>query len=186
VKRAIDAAIFRNAVKIFGACVFPARGKLDKRNFVGRVAVNFVSAKKKENGFGTMLASGFEEIDGAEGVDFKIEYGNIAGFVVRGLRGAVNDEIEAARAEKFVERGAVANVRGEMREIFRGRFEAIEIPERVAGGAEKFAAHVVVNAHDGIALAVKMFGGLRTNEAAASGDKNNLWHAGIFARSGRR
>ena len=46
-----------------------------------------------------MLAGRFEEIDGAEGVDFKIENRNVAGFVVGRLRGAVNDEIEAARAE---------------------------------------------------------------------------------------
>ncbi len=120
VKRAVNAAIFGDAVKILGASVFPTRGKFDERNFVGSVAINFVGAKEKENGFGAMLAGGFEEIDGAEGVDFKIENGNVASFVVRRLRGAVNDEIEAARAEKFVECGAVANIHGEVREILGG------------------------------------------------------------------
>ncbi len=115
-KRAVNAAIFGDAVKILGARVFPASGKFDERNFIGGVAVNFVGAEEKENGFGAMLASGFEEIDSAEGVDFKVENGNVAGFVVRGLRGAVNDEIEAARAEEFVECGAAANVSGEVRE----------------------------------------------------------------------
>ena len=185
-ERAIDAAIFRDAVKIFGAGVFPASGKFSERNFVGSVAVNFVGAEKNENGIGRMLAGGFEEINGAESVDFKIENGNVAGFIVRGLRGAVNDEIEATRAKKFVESNAVANVHGEVREIFGGRFEALEIPEGVAGGAEKFAAHVVVNADDGVALTIEMFNGFRADEAAASRDENRLWHERSFARSRSR
>ena len=71
-----------------------------------------------------------------------------------------------------------------MREIFGGRFEAFEIPERVTSGAEEFAAHVVVNANDGVALAIEVCDSFRADEAAASGDKNCLGHAGIFARSG--
>ncbi len=169
---AVDAAIFGDSVKIFGARVFPASGKLNERNLVGSVAVNFVGAKKNENGFRRMLARGFEKINCAEGVDFKIEDGNVASLVVRGLRGTVNDEIEAARTKKFVERGAVANVGGEVRKSFGGRFEAFEIPERVAGGAEKFAAHVVVNADDGVALAIEVCDSFRANESAASGDEN--------------
>ena len=122
-----------------------------------------------------MLARGFKKIDGAEGVNFKVEDGDVAGFVVRRLRGAVNDEIEAARAEQFVERGPVANIHGVMREIFGRSFEAVEIPEGVTGGAEKFAAHIVVNADDGVALTVKMFDRFGTDKAAASGDENGSW-----------
>src|SRR2546430_2905204 len=175
VKRAVDPAIFGDAVKILGAGVFPTRGKFDERNFVGSVAINFVGAEEKENGFGAMLASGFEEIDGAEGVDFKIENGNVAGFVMGRLRGAVNDEIEAARKEHFVERGAIANIHGVMREIFSRRFEAVEIPEGVAGGAEKFAAHIVVNANDDVALTVQKVDRFGTDKAAAAGDENGSW-----------
>jgi len=49
-----------------------------------------------------------------------------------------------------------------MRESFGRGLEAVEIPEGVTGGAEKFAAHIVVNADDGVALAVKMFDSFRT------------------------
>jgi hypothetical protein len=41
-----------------------------------------------------METGGFEKIKGAESVDFKIEDGDIARLVVRGLRSAVNNEIE--------------------------------------------------------------------------------------------
>ena len=83
-------------MKIFGVGVFPASGKFNESNFVRSVAVNFIGAEKNKNGFGRMLARGFKKIDGAEGVNFKVEDGDVAGFVVRRLRGAVNDEIEAA------------------------------------------------------------------------------------------
>jgi hypothetical protein len=84
----------------------------------------------------------------------------------------MHDEIEAVGVEEFVESGAVANVYGEVREILCRRLEAVEIPESVAEGAEKFAAHVVVNADDGMALAVNVFDGFGPNEAAAAGDQD--------------
>ena len=103
---------------------------------------------------------------------------------MRRLRGAVNDEIEAARAEKFVECGTVANIHGEVCEIFGRGLETVEIPESVAGGAEKLAPHVVVNADDSVALAVKIFDRFGTDKAAAAGDEDDPGHRGIFARSG--
>src|SRR5215470_7806905 len=107
VQCAVNAAIFANAAEILRARVVPPRGKFLQRNFVGSVAVNLVSAHEKENRFGAVLTRGFEKIERSEGVNFEIEDGNVPRLVVRRLRGAVNDQIETLRLEKFVERGAI-------------------------------------------------------------------------------
>jgi len=57
-----------------------------------------------------MLAGGFEQIESAERIDLKIENGNVAGFVVGRLSGAVNDQLEAIGFEKLFERVAIANL----------------------------------------------------------------------------
>ena len=95
-QRAVDAAIFGDAVVVLWAGIFPAGFQFLEGEFVGRVTINLVGAQKNEDRFGAMKARGFEKIDRAEGVDFKIENGDIPRLVVRRLRRTVNDQIEAA------------------------------------------------------------------------------------------
>ena len=170
-KRPVDAAIFVDAFVVLGAGVLPAGLQLFQGNFIGGIAINFVGADEDEDGLGAVQAGGFEEIDGAEGVDFEIEDGDVAGLIVGGLRSAVNDQVEGVRAEKFFEGKAVADVQIEVRKIPGDAAEALEIPGGVAGLAEENAAHVVVDANDGMTLAVKMFHGLRTDQPAGAGDE---------------
>ena len=99
-QRAVNAAVFRNAVVVFRSRILPAGFQFLERDFVGGVAINLVGAQKDENRFGTVEAGGFEKIDRAESVDFEIQNGDVARLVVGGLSGAVNDEIEALRAEE--------------------------------------------------------------------------------------
>src|SRR5262249_17030477 len=103
--------------------------------------------------------------------DFEVEDGNVARFVMRRLCCAVDNEIESARAEQFLECSTIPDIRGEMGEVFRRGFEAFEIPERVTGCAEKFAPHVVINADNVISLALKVLDRFRADEAAAAGNQ---------------
>jgi hypothetical protein len=61
-------------------------------------------------------------------------------------------------------------------ELFCGELKPIEIPERIASGAKKFAAHVVVHADDVVALPVEMLDSFRADESAAAGDENGFGH----------
>ena len=61
-----------------------------------------------------------------------------------------------------------------MSKIPSDAFESLEIPPRVADGTEKELAHVVIHADDLVPLPVKVLDGLRTDEAAASGNEDCL------------
>jgi len=89
-----------------------------------------------------------------------------------GRRSGQSDQ--SAASEEFIERGAIANINGEMGEVLCGGFEAIEIPKRVSCCAKKFAAHIVVNADDPIALAVELLDSFRANEPATPSDENHF------------
>src|SRR5208337_3791918 len=109
-KCTIDAAIFANTVVVFGSGIFPAGFKLRNRKLVWAVAVNFVGAEKNEGCFGTMEASGFEQIDCSKRVHFKIYNGYVPRLVVRRLCGAVDDQIERLRSKERFEGDPVADV----------------------------------------------------------------------------
>ena len=121
-----------------------------------------------------METSAFEKIDGAKGVHFKIESGNISGLVVGGLSGAVNDQVEGMGAEKLFECGAIANIDFVMSEVASDLAKTVQIPAGVAGLAEEDPAHVVVDAVDGVALAIEMFDGFGADQAAGAGDENGF------------
>ena len=94
-ERLVDPAIFADAVVVFWPGVFPAGFELLEGKFVGGVAIDLIGAEKDEDRFGTMEARGLEQVDRAKRINFKIENGDIARFVVGRLRGTVNDQIEA-------------------------------------------------------------------------------------------
>jgi len=172
VEGSVDAAGFINAVKVFRAGIVPASGKFGEGNFVGGISIDFVGAEKDKDGFRRMLARGFEQVDGAERVDFKIENGDVASLVVRRLRGTVDDQIEAIRTEELLDGRAIADIQADVNEAVGFGFQAFEVPKSVAGGAEEFAAHVVVDANDIVTLAVEMFDSFRADESAGTSDKN--------------
>src|ERR1700756_1173044 len=140
-------------------------------NFVRGVAINLVGAHEDEDRVAAMLASGFEQIESAERIDLKIENGNVAGFVVGRLSGAVNDQLEAIGFEKLFERVAIANIEAGVMKILRRTFEAIQIPSGIARCAEKHLAHVVVHSNDAMALSIKILHCLGADKSATSCDK---------------
>src|SRR4029434_1589761 len=106
-----------------------------------------------------------------ERVDLKIEDGNVAGFVVRGLRGAVYDHVKTVFLEQVVQRSAVPNIDTRVLNSLGGALQWFEVPGSVTLRAEKYLAHVVVHADDTMALAVKMFRRFGSDQTAAACDE---------------
>ena len=82
--------------------------------------------------------------------------------------------VEAMLLEQRQHAVAVADVELAVLEARRDCFQPLEIPARVALGAEEFAPHVVVHADDRVALPVEILDGLRADQPAASGNQNVL------------
>src|SRR5256885_15761325 len=70
VKRAVDPAIFGDAVKILGAGVFPTRGKFLSSNFPRGGATNAPGALEKAHGIAATVARGFYAFGCAQSVSF--------------------------------------------------------------------------------------------------------------------
>ena len=119
-----------------------------------------------------MLSCRLQEIHGADRVDVEIDQRNLARLIVRRLRRAVDDQIESLRSKKFFDGSPVANIQRRVRKPLGRSFQPLEIPERIARGAEKHAAHIVVHADDFMPLPVKVLDRLRADQTTASGDKN--------------
>src|SRR3974390_397547 len=168
----VDAALLGDAVVVFRTRVLPAGFQFLERKFVGRVAVDFVGAEQNEHRFGAMEAGSLEKIDRAEGVDFEIEDGDIARLVVGRLGGAVNNQIKAIGTKEGFKTDAIAHVEFMMNEIPGDRAKTIQIPGGVTGRAKENLAHIVVDAVDFVALAIKMFNGFRTDQSTRAGNQN--------------
>jgi hypothetical protein len=87
------------------------------------------------------------------------------------VRGAVNDQVEAMRAEESVESGSVADVEVVVSEVFDDVEEAVTVPGCVARLTEEHGSHVVIDTVDVVSLTIKMLHGLGTNEAAGAGNE---------------
>src|SRR6267142_6007159 len=109
-QRLVDAASFADAREVFRPGVVVSRLQLLKWNFVRRIAVDLISAHHYENRIAAMLPGSFQQIDGAKRVNFKIEDGNVAGFVVGRLCGAMDDQVETVALEKIIQRIAITNI----------------------------------------------------------------------------
>src|SRR6267378_2323790 len=119
-----------------------------------------------------MLARRFQEVHRAEGIHLEIEQGNLSRFIVRRLRRAVDDQIEALRSKEFFDGRSVANVQRRVRESLGHGLQPLQIPERVARRAEENPPHVVIHAHNFMSLPVEMLDRFRTDQSAAAGDQN--------------
>ena len=103
-----------------------------------------------------METRGLQKIHSSERVDFENEQGDISGLVVGRLCGAMDNQIEALGAEKRFQADSVADVEIMVGEVLCYLTQSLEIPGGVARFSEKDLAHVVIDAVDLMALAVKM------------------------------
>src|SRR6266550_1966275 len=171
-QRLIDPTALGDTREIFRPRVVVPLLQLRKWNLVGRIAINLVGAQKYEYRLGRMLARRFQEIHRAKRIHLEIEQGNLSRFIVRRLRRAVDDQIEALCSKEFFDGRSVANVQRRVSEPLGYGLQPLQIPERVARRAEENPPHVVIHAHNFMSLPVEMFDRFRTNQSAATGDQN--------------
>jgi hypothetical protein len=103
-----------------------------------------------------MKTRGLQKIDSTERIDFEIEQGDVPGFVVGRLRGAMDNQIEPLGAEKRFQPRSVADVDIMVGEVLCYSTQSFEVPGGVAGFSEKDLPHVVIDAMDLMALTVKV------------------------------
>src|SRR6267142_1733671 len=166
------AEVFVDSFEIRRVGVVVARTGFAQRFLVGSVAVHFVGAHEDKRSLSAVLARGLEKIHCAERVDFKIEQRNVGRFVMRWLRGAMKDQVEAMLAKQSHDPFAVADIERGWSEALRYSLQALQIPQRISRWAEEHAAHVVVRADDVMALPVEIFDRFGANQAATSGHED--------------
>ena len=127
-QRAVNAAGFVDSFVIGRIGIVVASRGLLQRLLVGRVAVHFVGAHENKCGVAAMLARGFQQIHGAQRVHFKIQERDVRRFVMRRLRRAMDDQVEAIFAEQRHDPVAVSNIERQRSELSRSFLEPLEIP----------------------------------------------------------
>ena len=128
--------------------VVVSRWQFDQRQFVGDVAVDLVGAHQDEHGLGGVPARGFQQVERARGVDVEVIERAVLGQVVRGLSGAVDDQVGSGVGDDAVHRCAVADVERVVFEARAGLLEPSKVPVGIATGAEEVGPHIVIDSED--------------------------------------
>ena len=176
--RLVDREGFGDTMIVSGIVVIPARVEFAERDGIWAIAVNFVRGHVDERRLGASLAGGFEEVQRADGVSVEVIKGNRSRAIVRGLRGGVDDDVGFDFCDKIENALPVANVQFVVGEAWDEVSEAFLVPTRVALGAKKGRALVVVHPMDGTALPGEKNRYFGTNEAGGAGDEG--FHGGII------
>ena len=115
-----------------------------------------------------MLAGGFEQIQRTQRVHLKIDQRNVSGFIVRGLRGAMDNQVKRVFLEDRLNPHTIPDVEIIVAEILGGTLKTLQVPGRVSRNAKELAPHVVIDTDDGMPLPVKVLHSFGTDEAAAA------------------
>ena len=152
----------------------PARLLLDQRQPVRRVAVDLVGRGEDEDGVRAVLATGLEQIEGADGVDAEVRERLASGPIVRRLRGGVDDgrDVGAVVRQHPTHGRGVPDVEV-LVTVARpvATLELGPLPRCRGLVAEEALAHVVVDADDLVAARHERIDGLRANQSGRPGDE---------------
>ena len=116
------------------------------------------------------IARGHQHVHRADRVDVEIVVRNGRGFIVRRLRGRVDDEVGPLGGEQIAHALAVANIEIEVAVAGNGIHQ---IAHHGAGGArraEELLPHIVIDADDVPTFAGQQARALGADESAGSGD----------------
>src|SRR5438094_7857412 len=164
----VKSAVFIDAVIILWLGIVVACFQLHQRQFIWRIAVDFVCAHMDEHGLGTELARGLKEIHGANSVDIKVNERNAGGFIMGRLRGAVNDAVEAVLLEQVKYVLATTDIEMEMLKTAGDLLETREIPGGVTRSSKKLSAHIIIYTIDVVSISIEIDDRLRADEPIAS------------------
>jgi hypothetical protein len=126
-----------------------------------------------KHGVRAELPSRLQQVDRTQRIHLEVEQRNVARLVVRGLSGAVYDEVERLGSEQMEETLAISDVQVAVPEVLRAGFQPVQIPDRIAALTEERRAKVVVDAHDQLGQTIVVFHGLGANQSAAAGNQNS-------------
>ena len=171
VLRLVDREGFGDAVFVGGIVIIPARVEFAQSDGIWPIAVNFVRGHVDERRLGAGLAGGFKEVQCADGVGVEVVKRNRRCAVMRGLRGGVDDDVGLNFCNEVENTLPVADVEFVVGEAGDEIGEAFLVPARVALGAKKCRALVVVHPVDGAALAGEKNRDFRTDEAGGASDE---------------
>ncbi len=168
----VDGKVLGDAVGIGGIGVVPAGFQLGQSNGVRPIAIDLVGGHVDEGRFGTGLAGGFQQVQGADGVGIKIIEGDGGGAVVGRLGGGVDDGIGLQCLQHGEHAGTVADVELMVNEGSPEGFgEPALVPPGIALRAEEDGALVVVDPVDGPAELCKVHADFGADEAGGAGDE---------------
>ena len=129
----IDPARLIDAVPVGGVRVVVARCQFVERLFVRDIPVHLIRAQENKARFGTELPHRLENVRCSQRVHFKIDQRNLFRLVMRRLRGAVQNRVEAVLLEKREDSLPVANIQVAMLKPLGGFFQAREVPAGIPG-----------------------------------------------------
>jgi hypothetical protein len=172
--RLIDCHVLGDAVGVFRIIIIPARRQFFELNAIGSITVNLVGRKVRENDRSADASRGFEQIESTAGVHVEILERHLGREIVAGLRGAMDDCIRLDIRDRFDDRFAIADIQFVMGKMFQFRGNALQVPTRVAFGAEELGAHVVINAVNVPTLGIKVLRDSRTDQTGAAGNQNSF------------
>ena len=116
-----------------GSRVVVARCQLVERLFVRRVSVHLIRAQKHKPRFRAELPHRLQHVRGSQRVHLKIHQRNFLRLVMRRLRRAVQNRVEAVFFEERKDSLTVANVQIAMLESLGGFFQTRKVPGGITG-----------------------------------------------------
>jgi hypothetical protein len=173
----IDTQVFINAprsVWMVGIDGVPSL-QFHQGQAVGSISIHLVGAQVDKDRLGTVGAGGFQQDEGAVGVDREVGARCLGGPVMGRLGCAVHDEFNlgAMALEKRADRILIPNAQVGVAVVGQALLELSPVPVRAGFRAEESGPHVVVDSDDGQALFMKEPGGLAANQSGGSSDDDN-------------
>ena len=152
----------------------PAGFQFNRRQAVGRIAINLVGAAKDEYRLRAVVARRLEQAESGAGVYPKIGDRLARRPIMRGLRGGMDDELDrrAVSREQLCDGVGIADIGFHVRVVLKPlQFGPIEARARIR--AKKAAAHIVVDSNDVEPLGRTKSRGLRADQSARAGDNRD-------------
>ena len=168
----IDATGLVDPMVILFAGVVESGRMLGHRHLVGRIPIDFVGAHVAEHSIRGMPPYSLEHVERPDSVDLEVDQRNLSGFIVRGLRRAVDDQLGPVLAYQLENRLAISHVDRMRFKSLGLRFEQLEILERAALVPKEHSPHVVVDTDDLRSLGIPMPYRRRTDQSARSCDQD--------------
>ena len=167
----IDGESFRDPLPVRGVVVVPPGLELFQFDEVRPVPVHLVGGHVGEGALRAGPPGGFQQVEGADGVDVEIVKGTGGGEVVAGLGGGVDDGRRLKLGDELQDLFTVADIQLVVFEVLIIFFQPLLVPAGVAAGPEEVGPLVVVDPVNLRPLPGEVADHLRTDQTRRSSDE---------------